>query len=538
MPTRIHVLPSLLRAMLPVLLLSSPTTALAAADGASSDPTLGEVATNDDGLIVDSPSPERAPVSSPGDAITSEVLAADAVPAADLMAGADAPPADNKQAGTEQAGTEPAGTDQAEDASDEFWNALTNGRVDFSTRLRSEQVDDDQAPRVRQAQANTLRTTLGYATGLFHDVGAYVQLEDVRAVGGDDYNDGGGNGVTDRAVVVDPEGTELQQAYLRYRGLPRTQVLLGRQELEHRAAPLNRFVGVVPWRQNWQSYDAARVLTDALPAMRVDYAYVWNVNRIFGEDNPISDRRDFDLDGHLLSATWSGIPYSTLEGYAYLLDFDSNLGATRALSTATYGVRLQGAWDVVSEAAKLLYTLEYAQQGDRGDNPVRLDVNYRLLELGASKAFPGPELESLMLRFGYEVLEGEGRQALGTGFVSGGFQTPLGTNHAYQGWADRFLTTPADGVEDIYGTLSVRAFGTNLMLVYHRYASTQDDYEFGDEWNLQASRVFGDRYTLGFKYARYAASGDLRNQTRNGASSTGKQAFDLTKYWLWLEVRF
>jgi hypothetical protein len=423
-------------------------------------------------------------------------------------------------------------------AGSEFWNALTNGRVDFSTRLRAERVDDDQAPRVRSAHANTVRTTLGYATGLYADVGAYVQFEDVRVVGNDAYNDGGANGVTDRAAVVDPEGSELQQAYLRYRGLPRTQLLLGRQEIEHRAAPLNRFVGAVPWRQNWQSYDAVRVLSDRLPATRIDYAYVWNVNRIFGEDNPLPDRSDFDLDGHLFSATWSGIPYGTLEGYAYLLDFDSSAGATRVLSTATVGARLQGAWDVVSQAAKLLYTLEYAQQRDHGDNPVRLDVDYRVLEFGVSRAFPGPALETATLKVGQEVLEGEGPQALGTGLVPGAFQTPLGTNHAFQGWADRLLTTPADGVEDLYGSLGVRAFATSLMLVYHRYASTRDDYDYGDEWNLQASRVFGEHYTLGAKYARYAAAGDAPNQARNGASSAGKQAFDLIRYWLWLELRF
>lgn len=421
---------------------------------------------------------------------------------------------------------------------DELWQALTAGRFDFSARLRSETVDDEQLPSVRDASAQTLRSTLGYATGLFRDFGAYVQVEGVYGIGDERYNDGGSNGITNRAVVVDPKGTELQQAYLRWRGLPRTQVFVGRQEIEHRAAPLNRYVGAVPWRQNWQSYDAVRVTSDYIPATRIDYAHVWNVNRIFGEDNPLVDRSDFDLDGDLLSVSYSGIAYSTLEAYAYLLDFDSNLGGTRVLSTATYGARLQGAWDMVSQAAKLLYTVEYAQQHDYGENPVRLDVDYRLFELGASKALPGPRLESLMAKLSYEALEGQGPQRLGVGFVGGAFQTPLGTNHAFQGWADRFLTTPADGVEDLSATFTARAFATNLMLVYRRYASTRDGYDFGDEWNVQATRVFADRYTIGLKYARFDASDDLLNQTRNGATSAGKQAFDLAKYWVWFEIRF
>ncbi len=420
----------------------------------------------------------------------------------------------------------------------EFWDALVGGKVDVFARYRFEQVEDDQLPVVRNAHANTLHTTIGYGTQLFHDFGAYVQLEDVRVIGDARYNDGGSNGITNRATVVDPEGTEVQQALLRYRGIPRTQVMLGRQDIEHRGAPLNRYIGAVPWRQNWQSFDGVRVTSDYLPAFKADYSHVWNVDRIFGEDNPIADRSDYDVSGHLLSLTYSGIPYSTLEGYAYLLNFDSNTAATKALSTSTYGARLQGAWDVVQYAAKVLYTAEYAQQRDYADNPIDVSVDYTLLELGLNKAFPYADLESVMAKVSYEVLEGEGRKAVGAGFVPGSFQTPLATNHAFQGWADRFLTTPADGIEDCYGTLTVRAFGTNLMLVYHAYSSSNDDYDYGHEWNLQLTRVFAEHYTVGLKYADYSAEDDVRNRARNGAASAGKQAFDLKKAWAWVELRF
>src|SRR3546814_3361296 len=37
---------------------------------------------------------------------------------------------------------------------------------------------------------------------------------------------------------------------------------------------------------------------------------------------------------------------------------------------------------------------------------------------------------------------------LGNGVVA--FQTPLATLHAFNGWADRFLSTPGNGLEDIY----------------------------------------------------------------------------------------
>ena len=45
---------------------------------------------------------------------------------------------------------------------------------------------------------------------------------------------------SNKATVVDPEGTEINQANLRYAGLPYTTLKLGRQEIEHRQAPLHR----------------------------------------------------------------------------------------------------------------------------------------------------------------------------------------------------------------------------------------------------------------------------------------------------------
>jgi hypothetical protein len=423
---------------------------------------------------------------------------------------------------------------------DDLWRALTGGKPDLSLRYRFESVDDGQQPALADAYANTLRSALGYSTGLFHGVGAYLQIEDVRVLGDEDFNDGGGNGVTQRAVVVDPEGSEIQQANLRYRGLPRTEIKLGRQEIEHRQAPLHRYVGNVLWRQNYQSFDALRVVNDSVPALHIDYAFVWNVNRIFGENNRLPDRADFDVDGHLIDLTWRGLPYSTLEPYAYLLDFGANrLPSTRAQSTATFGARLAGAYDVVGWAAKLLYAVEFAHQQDHGeDNPVEISVNYIAGEVGVTKLIDHPWLESITLKANVEQLGGDGPVAVGAGKVGRAFQTPLGTNHAFQGWADRFLVTPADGVVDLYGTLMVKVAGANLALIYHDFDADRGGYDYGGEWDAQLTRTFLEHYSVGLKYARYEAAGDPRNLARNGAASAGKQAFDLTRVWLWTEIRF
>ena len=38
-----------------------------------------------------------------------------------------------------------------------------------------------------------------------------------------------------------------------------------------------------------------------------------------------------------------------------------------------------------------------------------------------------------------------------------GFTTPLATLHKFQGWADKFLATPVNGIEDEYVNLSARS---------------------------------------------------------------------------------
>jgi hypothetical protein len=421
----------------------------------------------------------------------------------------------------------------------DLWKAISGGKPDLYMRYRFEYVDDAQRPIVDQAYANTLRTALGYSTGLFYGFGAYVQMEDVRALGDELYNDGGGNGITSRAVVVDPEGTEINQANLRYRGFPRTTLTLGRQEIEHRLAPLHRYVGNILWRQNWQSFDAVRLVNESLPATRIDYAYAWNVNRIFGEDNPIPDRSNFGGGSHLINLTYGGFTLGKVEGYSYLLDFDSSALGTQGLATATYGGRFQGAYDLIKYSTKVLYTGEAAHQTDYADNPADIGVNYYLGELGATKLINSPILEFVTLKASYEVLQGDGPIAIGRrGRISRSFQTPLGTNHAFQGWADRFLTTPADGIVDIFGTLVAKVYGAQFMLFYHDFNSDRDDYDYGSEWDAQVTRVFDNHYTVGLKYARYDADDNATNRARNGAASAGKQAYDLEKIWAWVELRF
>ena len=405
---------------------------------------------------------------------------------------------------------------------DSLVESLIHGTPDLFLRYRYERVDDGN-PDLKRAQASTLRTAFGYQTGTFYGFSAYGQFEDVHAIGEDRYNDGGTNQVKDRAIVVDPEGSEINQAFLRLSAIPRTVITYGRQEITQRQAPLHRFVGNVLFRQNFQSFDAFRLINLTLPQTTIDYAYVWNVNRIFGEDNPLPNASDFPMRSHLINAQYGGLGFAKIEGYGYLLDFDAE--TAQHFSTTTLGLRLQGDY-VLTPKTKINYAVEVANQRDYAGNPNRADVNYTAVELGLSHAL-GNVVESVALKLNVERLGGKGNAEA--------FQTPLGTNHAFQGFADRFLVTPSDGIRDSSASAGIKAFGAQFSTTYHVFHSDRGRYRYGSEWDVLAERVFAKNFLAGVKYADYRADGNLENVSRNTIS---EQAFDLTKLWVYVQCKF
>ena len=296
-------------------------------------------------------------------------------------------------------------------------------RVKVDLRYRFETVD--QATFDADARASTLRTALSYRSPAWNGFSIFLEAENVAGIPDDDsYNnagrDGHGNGRTNRPVVADPTLTQMNQAYLRWSN-DRLTATLGRQEIN---LGDQRFVGAVGWRQDHQSFDAVRLQWHAAPRVDVDYAYVTDVHRIFG------DR--VDASHHLLTVPirWgSGDSEPELGGtvtaYGYLLDWEFS----SSLSTFTMGVEWKGT------ASRWHWEVEAAQQEDAADNRLEIDAAYLHGEVGAGWSAGAA---TLGVALDWESLEGGPDRP---------FQTPLATLHKWNGWADIFLTTPSLGLE-------------------------------------------------------------------------------------------
>jgi len=109
-----------------------------------------------------------------------------------------------------------------------------------------------------------------------------------------------------------------------------------------------------------------------------------------------------------------------------------------------------------------------------------------------------------------------------------GFRTPLATLHAFQGWADKFLVTLADGIRDVYGTVKTSLYGVDLWFVYHDFRDDTGRIGYGEEFDVQVEKKFGKHYALLFKFADYNAS--------NPRGFSGN--VDTQKWWLQAGISF
>lgn len=387
-------------------------------------------------------------------------------------------------------------------------DALTHGKPIIDIRARYEAVSDDNCAACagKDADARTLRARLGYETGEWHGFSALVAFDQIWSLGPQDYNSKT-NGRVTYPVVADPTMTALDRLQLTYRSDFGTTITAGRQAIILDDA---RFIGNVGFRQHEQTFDAVKLVNTTLPDTTFTYAWIGGVNRVFGPDGPGGPATGhFISDSHVLNLSYRGIARLTMTAYAYLLD----LKEAPAASTATYGLRAQYKFPLGDGIAAGL-TGAFAHQSDYATNPRAVSLDY--WTLGGQMNAAG-----LMAAVGYEALEGNGTV---------GFATPLATLHAFDGWADLFLTTPRNGIDDLYVKASYklpRAFGVVTLMplaVYHRFTADRTGTGIGNEWDLSLNAAFDRQFSLNLSYAAYGggglAAGGFRDKTITWLTAT------------------
>lgn len=425
-------------------------------------------------------------------------------------------------------------------------DAIKQGKPLSSLRLRYENVDQEgfesaaaNSRRLKVADAFTLRSLIGWQTAPFHNFSFAAQITDVHEFN-DDFNDRRGNlsepGKAQFANIVDPGYTDINQLFVDWTGIKNTNLRLGRQAVNLDNV---RFIGDIAFRQNTQVFDGLSVLNKSIPDTEIFVAHFSKVRQVNTE------LRDGNMD--IVNAKYRISPSESLVGYGYWIDvanLSQNNGNPAAISTAaqggnglganndlvktattdasskTFGLRLDGA-HVINPIWKVLYTAEYAKQDDyRGGNPL-IDAHY--FKLGGGAAYG-----VWSLRIDHEKLSSnDGKYA---------FQTPLGTNHLFQGWSDHFLATPRQGIEDTFITFAGAIEKFKLYAEYH-ILKADEDYQslngrlgdkYGSEFDASILYPFNDKIWAKIEYAKFNESDVYGTSIRNPARKGDKEIIWLT----------
>lgn len=380
-------------------------------------------------------------------------------------------------------------------AADVFTDAVKAGKATFQVRPRFEFVDDDGMAAADPAKAFIVRTVLGYKLAPIAGITAYAEAEDIRALA-DDYHVPAVQVNTKYATVVDPENTAINQAWLAGYGFK-----VGKQKVVYNNA---RFIGDVAFRQDDQvftaiSYEKAKLLS----WLDVQASYANKVAMISGQDGdirlPIVNLKARTPLGANVTLFWAGLEGKEAVGQPFLL---ANAGKDKS--------REYRLLKVDGKKGKFLYDLSYGQQRHYADSveAVVPNATYRDIQLGYDF---GP----VLLKVQREALEH-------------GFQTPLATLHAFNGWADRFLVTPAGGLVDTNIKASGKVAGLGLVLAVHRFKANDSSKQFGQEIDASVSKTFTPNWSAMIKVAQYDGSGE-------DASAYTK---DVVKAWAQVDYKF
>lgn len=436
-----------------------------------------------------------------------------------------------------------------------FMDAIKTGKNMTSFRLRYEYVQQDglqpnnlsnaanslnptRADDIKDANALTLRSLIGWQTAPFHNWSIAAQLINVSKLD-DDFNDGTNgfrtNGASNQnnriayAKVVDPDHTDINQLYVDWTGIKNTRVRAGRQQVNLDNV---RFIGDIAFRQVMQVFDGVSVFNKTIPDTELFVAHFEKVNQIF------TTERNGNLE--IVNARYRLSPTEFLVGYGYLSAFD-NLGMGNAWfgtgaanlaadqSNKTFGIRLDGTHPFTPNY-RAHYTAEYAKQSDYKGGDDRIDAHY--YKLGG-----GFGIDNFNVRIDQELLSSNKNQFA--------FQTPFGTNHLFQGWVDKFLVTPRAGIKDRFVTATYRYGDVVFFADYHVLASDEDFYtvnggatrtgnRYGTEWNAAMTWNVDKNWMTKLEYGKFSEDDHFAaaaNTTSNAAGTRGRIR-DTEKLWL------
>ena len=417
-------------------------------------------------------------------------------------------------------------------------NILDNIKVEGQIRPRYEMVDDSTpnatktGDKFATANAYTARTKLKATADLFgiDGLSTSIGVISVNNFGSHSYNAKDGHtyydGSRPYAVVVDPQKAMISNAEINYK-INKTLVHVGRGQVN---LDNQRFIGTVGWRQLERSYDSVFIADSTIPNLNLLAAWVYGLQGVNAKDT-------LNANTVLLHASYKVADPLTITAYDYMIAADDTTPNAGGFGADTYGAALTG--KIKTSGVALSYRAEYAVQKDATmkyqelptdslNGNYKADADYYNLDLGVNVA-------GVIAGANYEFMSGQ--DPVNPLSKKTAFQCPLGTNHKFNGWADKFLTTPSGGLQDANVRLGYKAKGFGkLLAVYHDFTS---DTAMTDAYGLRTDDLGSEIDVL---YAnKIPGINGLNGLIKYADFSKGKVKgynADMTKLWVQLDYKF
>ena len=351
----------------------------------------------------------------------------------------------------------------------------------FNVRYRLETVE--QVGIDNTATASTARARLSWIVPSTEGFSVGLEGDYVFLVGKERYNSTN-NGLTEFPVVADPTGFDLNRAFVRYRNDGLT-VTAGRQWIGHAQ---QHFIAPKAWRQNEQTYDALRVQSSH-DSVNLDYTYVANVNRIFRDGG--AQPTDWEGNTHLARGEFKPAEGHVFGSFVYLMAFENDNGPNN--SNRTFGLDY-----TVSRGAFSLFA-SLAKQSDWADNPRSYDAAHYAIE-GRLKR------NRVTYTAGYEVIGSD--EGAATVIM------PIGAQHKFRGWADKFVSTPRTGLGNTYLKAATNIGSLGFAVALYDFKAAEGGADYGREIDIGVTYSLGERFGMQVKLGRYFADQHASDTTK------------------------
>lgn len=379
--------------------------------------------------------------------------------------------------------------------------------IKFSGELRPRyQYTDNDQTAADAGSTFTNRTNLNFSGKLLEVDGLKATVE-LNAVSDFGTKDGSSDKAAEATVG------KVSQAKIEY-GASGANLAFGRSTTN---LDNQRWIGSVGWKQNFQTLDLASVAYKG-EGLDLFAAYVYGINAIGDDGNGQKDvlyngvTGSGETNSAIVNASYTVSEALKLTAYAYMIgSFDD-----------TYGVALTGKAPVGD--VKLGYRAEYATQTDPSLSTsgavdrTNVGADYMNFELNAN-------ISGILVGANYEVL----------GADKTSINTHLATKHKFNGWVDKFLRTPDDGLIDtnLMVGYTQPGFGT-IKGLYHMFESDKNGRDYGTEFDvIYVNKIPGVEGMTGMLKAGFYSGDD-------GAGFTGTTDLskDASKVWAMLDYKF